>query len=483
MTYTIELSDGRLIGAGPGEPALVSVKLTRAAFDGSEADPGGVCAAELSAAFFGLSLEAGEMLRLYRDGELLGTFRVSSATAAPGRLQVLAYDNITALDKDVSQWLASLTGWPYRLADFAQMVCAACDLQLRGSLENGEFPVAAFRAQSITGRQLMQWVCQAGCRFCRADPDGSLALCWVEESPVSLAPSGENFYFSGMKREDYRVSPAGGVHIGLTGDDVGVADGGSPLLSIRGNYLLCGASQREAAAIRAKLPPAYTPCRLETLTPLAPGQLFTVMDGEGSFTALAMTVEEWAGRFRITCTGSPSREDSLERYTGSYRALGGRVAQVQLGLEGLRTRMTQYDGDRERFSALSQDVDAIAAQVGDLEGETMSRLAQLELDGDGMALSVSRLAGQLEDKAESSQLRQLTEHFDFGADGLTISDSATGMSIRLSQEQVAFRDGTAITPQGMTTAALQVAGNLTLGDFILIPRSNGNLSLRSTGQG
>jgi len=76
-------------------------------------------------------------------------------------------------------------------------------------------------------------------------------------------------------------------------------------------------------------------------------------------------------------------------------------------------------------------------------------------------------------------------HFRFGAEGLTISDTATGMGLAVSQSQVAFTGGadptTVITPNAMVTTNLSVDNRLTLGTFTLLPRTNGNLSLRYIG--
>ena len=54
------------------------------------------------------------------------------------------------------------------LQEFAQMVCNACDLNLRpGYFTNGEWPVQRFSASKVTGRQLMQWVGRRPAGFVR----------------------------------------------------------------------------------------------------------------------------------------------------------------------------------------------------------------------------------------------------------------------------------------------------------------------------
>ena len=89
-------------------------------------------------------------------------------------------------------------------------------------------------------------------------------------------------------------------------------------------------------------------------------------------------------------------------------------------------------------------------------------------------------------KADKEQVEELTEHFRFGSDGLTISNSVTGMGIGISEQQVAFHGGdsptTVITPNAMQTTNLHIDTRLDIGGFSLLPRSNHNLSLRYTAQ-
>ena len=90
----------------------------------------------------------------------------------------------------------------------------------------------------------------------------------------------------------------------------------------------------------------------------------------------------------------------------------------------------------------------------------------------------------LDGKTDREEFTQVTEHFRFDADGMTIQNSATGMGIRVSEEQVLFLGGedptTAIYPDAMQTTRLSVAQRLDVGDFSFLPRTNGNLSFRYT---
>lgn len=502
MNYTILFPDGSRVSAGSAGAAVRTLQITSGAFSSQEPIPGGVFASELSAELFddGLALTAGDTLQVYENERLIGTFTAEKPERPrQGLRKILAYDHVSRLDKDLTHWLSGLTDWPYTLSELAQMVCAACGVTLTGSLVNGERQVSRFQARGITGRQLMQWVCQAGCRFLTALPDGTLRLGWAEDSGITLKSTGEAFYFQGLTYSDYATLPIDGVQFALTGSDVGVATEPSAQnpLKIQGNYLLSGWDSTAAHEILDGLSGlSVTPCTLETTTVLAPGQLFTVETEEGSFTALAMTVTDTLGRYRVQCTGSPSLSSASAICRGDYRALSGRVLELQLELQGVHSRMAEFSEDSAKVSSLSQNVDAITARVGvlatgeealgkslaELEETAQGQFSQLSLRSDALELSVSGVAKGLEEKADGEVVQQLTQRFRFDEEGLTISNTATGMGISVSEQQVAFSEGTRITPTRLQTTDLQVESRLHVGGFAFLPRTGGNLSLRYVGQ-
>lgn len=192
----IILPDGTVLSSGAGERnAIVSATLTQKVNDQSELAPGSVCCAMLEATVIapegGLTLQAGTEVTCYKGDLCLGLFTLEKPTrASANTLKLTAYDRISWLDKDLSQWLADLTEWPYSLYDLAVMVCEACGLTLvNEDLPNGSYLVQRFSASGITGRQLMQWIGQAAGRFCRATPDGKAEFAWYAPAPVSIGPT------------------------------------------------------------------------------------------------------------------------------------------------------------------------------------------------------------------------------------------------------------------------------------------------------
>ena len=488
MTYEIIFPNGRSVSAGAPGAAIRSLKRTDSAFDRTELQPGGVCASCMEVEFFddGLVIQPGDVLALYEDSTLSGTYIAQQPTTPnPGLRRVVAYDFVTKLDTDLTGWLESLTDWPYSLSQFARMVCNACGVTLTGDLANGDWPVSKFQARGITGRQLMQWVCQAGCRFCRAEPDGTLKLGWLQDSHRTLTQ--RDIFQGSLTLSDYITQAVDGVRVALSATDVGVSHPQNPEnpLDIRGNYLLSGCGEAQAQAILEALGDiSHTPMTFRTALPLALGERFILQTGQGEFPAVVMTVEQTGPLYTVTSTGAKNRAQSL--CTGSFQALSGRVLEHELSLQGVQTRMVEFGETAQRYSQLSQDVDHITAQVGVLDTLTQTNrqnYTQLRLDSEGLSLKLSGLDSRLAQKADGSRLEEMETHFRFDGSGLTISNSATGMGIVLSQEQVAFHGGvdptTVITPNRMQTTRLQVLDRLDAGNFAFLPRTNGNLSLRA----
>lgn len=485
MLHTLVLPGGEAVGSGVGEPALKQVTVTASV---GSAEPGGVQAFELDATFFGqLALQPGDRLEL--RGGLGGIYFVRSVTTpAPGQTRVVAYDAVTKLDGTADDFLSGLE-FPIALGDMARSLAAYFGLELTGTLLNADYEVPKFQYRGITGRQLMGWICQAGGRFCTACGDG-LRLGWFEDSGITLAPGTEAFAYQGAcTLAELAVPPVEQVVIRASQSDVGTAAGAGSALYVTGNPLLCGDNETAAQTLLDGLWGfSYTPCTVTASVCIRPGQLFWA---SGRLCA-AVSVTEKAGRWQISAPGEAVR---TENPTGATQRMAGRVTELQLGLQAVSSRMAEFSEAAAEISSLSQDVDHITAQVAllrtdehalgkDLETleKTAERsFAELSLRSDGLEVTVGQMEQTLDGKADARELEALTEHFRFDDEGLTITDSRTGMGITVSEDAVLFTGGSAttrITPVGMTTTDLQVENRLEMGNFAFLPRTSGNLSLR-----
>ena len=188
----IVLPDGREISSGThAMQAVQSMTFTEMVNDSQELSLGSACSNMVEVTLItpggSLPISAGDELAVYKEDEAgirykLGLFTTEKPTRpSANTMRITAFDRVSWLDKDLTLWLAGLTGWPYRLIDFARMVCEACNLSLyNDAIPNGEHLVQPFSADGITGRKLIQWVGQIAGRFCRATPEGEIEFAWYE---------------------------------------------------------------------------------------------------------------------------------------------------------------------------------------------------------------------------------------------------------------------------------------------------------------
>ena len=147
-----------------------------------------------------------------------------------------------------------------------------------------------------------------------------------------------------------------------------------------------------------------------------------------------------------------------------------------------------YGEVTDQISSLTRDASSITAKVEETSKNVdglNTRTSTLEVTASGLSASISTVQTGLSEKANKEDVDEITEHFLFKEDGLTIFNTATGMGINVSEKQVAFTGGTdpttVITPNDMKTTNIKVNTRLDLGNFSFLPRTNGNLSFRYTG--
>ena len=152
----IILPDGRSITSGTGDvPAIREVKLTKCVNSREELTLGSVCAAMVEITVLDpageLALSAGQEIAVSGIDETgaecpVGIFVAEKPVRASANcVRITAYDRVSLLDKDLTEWLAGLEGWPYTLLGLGKMVCEACGVVLvNDEIPNGELPVQAF---------------------------------------------------------------------------------------------------------------------------------------------------------------------------------------------------------------------------------------------------------------------------------------------------------------------------------------------------
>ena len=468
--HKITLPDGTTLDSS----VIRSVQLTEQVNDETDLCPGAACAAcaeiELWAPENGLTIAQGTELSLARiDAESgaqtpVGVFLAEKPVKASANvIRVTAYDRMTLLDKDLSPWLRGHQGnFPLSLTALIQAVCTQCGITLAdgtlGDLPNSGYQIAAFYADDLTGRQLIQWAAQAACRFARMTPDGKLDFSWYAErvSPgigpgdgaewaaldlsgqLLATVSGEIWtfnqpqacYLSGtLSYEDYETTPISKVQIRQTDDDVGVIypadETGTNALVIQGNLLL---TTQSAEALQPVAQAIYEQMRGVVYTPLqvsiplaadapAPGEIITVSDAYGHH-MLAYIMQRTISGQKVTLesTGNARRDGTSAVNSQKWQNLQGKVLEIQTSVDGLTVKAADLEGD---YTELSQTVDGLAVSVVK-DGEVRTKFA---LDDTSVTINTGVIVFTSDSISIDSQNFQLETNGNVTATGIFRSNN------------------------------------------------------------
>lgn len=486
--YELRFLDGGAI------TAIGELALTWLTNDSHDISLGSACAAMLEAKLYDpVVIEAGTELECLEDGVLLGRFICQQPRRTGKNTQTLtAYDAMIRFDRDITGWMEKQS-FPTTTQTLLEKLCGLCGVPLSPDTALPPHMIPLLRQPELTGRQLLQYLGQVSGRFFSISPDGILEARWYtqEAQPISGCRLGS------LTHTDYTAAPIERVLIQTGENEVGAVwpDGSLDSANtyiLRGNPLLPPDSDRQAVAKRLyEQLSTYrcTPfsCTLLPGSTVLPGDTVRFTDASGNaHTAPVMKLTLRNGQRSIQATASSTLQSTEAFNRLQLQSLPGRVLTVERTADGLKAENTDLKGST---SALALTVEGISARVTAAEEKTgdyalKTQLSVLEQRADGLSLSVTELRQHTDSKADKSQLTELTEHFLFGADGLTISNTATGMGIGISEQRVEFTGGSApttvITPNAMQTTNLHIDTRLDLGNFSLLPRTNQNLSLRYT---
>lgn len=435
MRTIVILPDGTELSSGSGaQNAIQKLTLTQCVNEAQELTLGSVCAAMLEATVIcedgSFSVTQGDEIRLVRvdeDGNRfpVGVFLSEQPTRASAHsLKLTAYDRVIRLDRDLTDWLAGLGEWPYRLDTFAHMICDACEVTLCNTqIPNGEYLIQRFSAQGITGRQLMKWVSQAAGCFCRATAGGDLEFAWYSPASVAVGSSfdvgitaayndgalhltgqgltttksgqslslqqsgltvaahnstvvmtlpdgqGLGYYQNGLSFADYQVAPIEKVQLKATADDVGTVypadlSGQVNTYVITGNPLLTAEAREDLLPIAKAL---YE--QLSTLT-YTPCKLTLPADPRiHAGDILTVTDRNGVSMQMLVMSRRQSGQRATLECTGSARRDSSAAVNSQ-----------SYQALSGKVMELKLDVDGLHLQNQDTQG----KLAELSLTVDGI---------------------------------------------------------------------------------------------------
>lgn len=347
----IVLSDGTELFSGSNiTPSIQKVSLTECVNSGTELMLGSVCSNMIEVTIIdpggSLHITAGDEVKLFSvddagNRKQVGIFSCEKPThPTANTVRFTAYDRAIRLDKDLTEWLAALDGWPYELEQFIRLILLECNLGLITAVPNDAYTVNRFTAQNVTGRQLLQWAVEMTGRFFRINATGSGELAWYKDASKTISPSGEMYYFmNGLTFEDYEVQPVGAVQIKLADSNEGYlwpeAEAGTNSYIIENNPIATAQIDSTTSGYLDNLksvlePVRYTPCRLSVPADLDihAGDIINVIDRNGKeITAYVMTSVRTGQKITLECTGSHRRDSPTAQYSRPTSVIATDVAQ------------------------------------------------------------------------------------------------------------------------------------------------------------
>ena len=413
------LADGTAI-----KESIVGVSWSTSSNSDSDITPGSVCASAVEIELWvssdsALSVTQGTVLTYYKvDTEFgietkLGVFTCDKPEkTGANKYKVTAYDNVTLLDVDVTEWLNSLT-FPITIKDFATALATKCGLELANEPRlNKDYQVQKFTGSGVKARDLMKMVCSASGCFCNADADGKLLFDWYKKNKdvsISISKSADGRYFylfdvldrnlddnverslitskaseestyeipyfaNQLTFSDFTVKAIDKVQVKQSDDDVGViypADAqGTNALVIQGNQLLSTTSDEALRPYVKNLYDGlnnitYVPCSNiqtpETLD-IKVGDIVTVSDGKRQFETWITSVKHSGNRCTFESVGNANRNTTTVVNNTQYNARQ-KMAEIKTSIDRISTKLSEYSTTEEMNSAITQSADSITLEV------------------------------------------------------------------------------------------------------------------------
>nr|DAV51211.1 MAG TPA: hypothetical protein [Bacteriophage sp.] len=424
---------------------IVGVDWTTSSNSDSDIAPGSVCASAVEIEFWvnsdsALSVTQGTVLTYYKvykdDNDIgietkIGVFTCDKPEkTGSNKYKVTAYDNVTLLDVDVSEWLNALT-FPITIKEFAAALAAKCELELANEPRlNKDYQVQKFTGSGVKARDLMKMVCSASGCFCNADANGKLFFDWYKKnervtiSPQkstsagaisfylfdvvkrslqdnahrvlisaksgSDAPDGIPYFANQLTFSDFVVKAIDKVQVRQSDDDVGVVypadEQGTNALVIQGNQLLSTTSD---AALRPYVKNlydglnniTYVPCSNiqtpETLE-IKVGDIVTVSDGKNEFDTWITSVKHSGGKCTFESVGNANRNTTTAVNNVKYNSKQ-KILKISATVDGLTVKAEQT---AQQYTQLKQTFEAFELTAV-TDGNVRSKFA---LDSSSVAI-------------------------------------------------------------------------------------------------
>lgn len=392
--------------------SIVNVTWTTSSNSDSDIIPGSVCASAVEIEFWvnsdsALSITQGTILTYYKvEAETNKETKIGIFTCdkpeknGANKYTVTAYDNVTLLDVDVSDWLNSFS-FPATIKTFAAGLAEQCGLSLSNVPRlNSDYEIQSFTGSGVNGRDLMKQVCAASGCFCIADADGKLSFNWYKKNNnVAIMPSrskgytptyylfdvvskqlfdnvpralitadgekipdGIPYFINALTFSDFTVQKIDKVQVKQTNSDVGViypeSETGTNAIVIQGNQLLATMSDANLRPCVKNLYEGlndivYVPCsNIETPETLEikVGDIVTVSDGKKKFTTWITSVRHSGNKCTFESVGNANRNTTTAVNNVKYSSKQ-KILEISATVDGLTVKAEQTEQDISGLSS------------------------------------------------------------------------------------------------------------------------------------
>ena len=296
---------------------------------------------------------------------------------------------------------------------------------------------------------------------------------------VSVAETAEGFrlvgqqnrwYFQGsLSLEDYAVEPVTRVQIQGTGEDVGTfwpeEAEAENTYTVTANPLLAALSAQTLKAVAATLyeqlrQVSYTPCKLSLPAEptLEPGQILCLKDTNGRQAQVYIMSEVRKGqRSQLESTGSARRNSTTAVNNRSFRTLAGKMLELRTDVDGLKAENRDAQG---KLAAIDLDLEGIRTRVESVD-ETQKQLStQINQTADSVSIFINRM------ETEGVGQVKTRNGYTFSDQGLQIQRTGESVQSMLSHQ------GLEVTRNGQTLLQADQEGvsavDVTVGNYLIL---------------
>ena len=372
------------------------------------------------------------------DYHRTGLFNRYSIVRHKNTLDLVYYDNVLKLDKNVDDWIDGLT-FPIKITDFTKSLADYCGVNIifaETGLVNLDMMLQDnFTSTNMTGRQILQYVCQVVGAFAMANHIGDIEVKPYVKKDINLTNSQ-------YKKFEYNYSVIPNItqlKVAMTQDDTGVKSGASDynVYLIENNPLFYANSVEEIQPYVDNLfddikTINYVPATVEIIGDygIECGDIITV--DNKTFYVMEKTIE--ASGITLKCIGQEKRDETSTELNSQLNALRGKSNELLRTIE--ETKSTLTDTEKSLRSEIKQTADSITSSVEDQINETKSEFKQTT---DSISMEVQeqgKVVAQLTLDVDGIYAKGYVTFTDLAGEGTTTINGANITTGTISADRI-----------------------------------------------